>query len=153
MIWYWLGLLTLIAVAAALQGLGILRPRRQQNSITWLIAGLVLLGGGWMAFDGFHFLVTGDYVTPATGPSAGQLGPWARVVEGVGLRPRSTLVGSLFAGYGILYLTATGTWVYGSARARWAVLLVAILGLWYVPFGALLNIIVILLIAFGFRPG
>jgi hypothetical protein len=52
---------------------------------TILVAVLVSVTGGWMAFDGAHALITGDFVTPSSGPYSGQLGPWATLLEAVGL--------------------------------------------------------------------
>lgn len=56
----------------------------------WLIVALALLEASWMAFDGTRALIVGDYVTPKTGAYAGQLGPWANVVQRLGIHPRST---------------------------------------------------------------
>lgn len=56
-----------------------------------LAVALALIESGWMAFDGMRALLVGDYVTPRSGPYAGQLGPWARLVSAVGIEPRSTL--------------------------------------------------------------
>lgn len=41
---------------------------------------------------------------------------------------------------------AAAAWVLGASRAWLAVLLMAVLGLWYVPFGTLLNAIAIVLL-------
>ena len=40
----------------------------------WVVLLLAFTEGGWLAFDGGHALVVGDYVTPRTGRFAGQLG-------------------------------------------------------------------------------
>jgi len=37
----------------------------------WIIIVLAITLAGWLAFDGTHALVTGDYVTPRTGQYAG----------------------------------------------------------------------------------
>lgn len=63
-----------------------------------MIAALALFEAGWMAFDGVRALATGDYVTPSSGPYAGQLGPWSQVVSAVGIPPRSTAMKAIFAG-------------------------------------------------------
>ncbi len=67
---------------------------------------LAIVECGWLAFDGTHALLIGDYVTPASGRFAGQLGPWSRVVALIGLEPRSTLTKSLH-----LILGVTGFWL------------------------------------------
>ncbi len=51
----------------------------------WVVAALALIEGGWLAFDGGRALIVGDYVTPSSGPSAGQLGPWSKVVSALGI--------------------------------------------------------------------
>ena len=119
----------------------------------WIAVGLAALNGGWMAFDGARALLTGDYVTPASGEYAGQLGPWARGVEAVGLAPRSTAVKAAFVVYGAALLLLAGAF---AARAPWAwrgLLVGAALGLWYVPFGTLLNgAVIALLLTVARRP-
>ena len=112
----------------------------------WLVAGLVILDAGWMAFDGSRALLVGDYVTPRTGRHAGRLGPWAKVVEGVGIQPRSTLMKWIFVVYGVGYLLAMLAFVADVQGAWWGVLVAAVLGLWYLPFGTLTNVVVIVLI-------
>ncbi len=112
----------------------------------WLLAGLVVLNAGWMVFDGTRALVVGDYVTPRSGTHAGQLGPWSRVAEAVGIPPRSTLMKSIFVAYGAVFLIVTAAFL---ARAPWAggaMIVVAILGLWHLPFGTLINLLVIVLV-------
>ncbi len=108
---------------------------------------LVGLNAGWMVFDGARALVAGDYVTPRTGPYAGRLGPWSRVCEAVGLEPRSTLVKMIFVAYGSAYLLAAVGMAGGIRWARHAVAALAVLGLWYLPFGTLVNVLVLFLLA------
>jgi hypothetical protein len=105
-----------------------------------LVALLAVVEAGWLAFDGVHALVTGDYVTPASGLHAGQLGPWADLVGAVGLEPRSTLVKSIHVALGTGWLVTLSLWAAGAAGARRALIVAAALGLWYVPFGTLLGV-------------
>lgn len=95
---------------------------------------------------GGRALVVGDYVTPNTGRRAGTLGPWAKVVEAVGIAPRSTLMKGIFLVYGVGYVAVTGAFLLGVSSAWWAMVTLALLGLWYVPFGTLINSIVIILL-------
>lgn len=67
---------------------------------------LAVLEGGWLLFDGLHSLITGDYVTPSSGPHAGQLGPWSYVVAAIGIAPRSTLMMSIHVVLGGAWLVA-----------------------------------------------
>ena len=117
-----------------------------------LILLCTLVEAGWMAFDGSRALVVGDFVTPKSGPYAGQLGPWSRVVQGVGLDPRGTPVKALFAVYGWAWLLAAVGFAWG-ARWSWNLMLAAALGaLWFLPLGTLLSVVqVALLIAFRNR--
>jgi hypothetical protein len=112
----------------------------------WLVAALVILNAGWMAFDGGRALIVGDYVTPRNGPYAGQLGPWSKVVKAVGIEPRSTLMKSIFLVYGLVYLIVMVGFVLNASWAWWAMLVMAIGGLWYLPFGTLSNIVVMIIL-------
>ncbi len=112
----------------------------------WIVAALVVLNGGWMAFDGTRALIVGDYITPRTGQYAGQLGPWSNVVQAAGIPPRSTLMKSIFVVYGLAYLIVMVAFLLKTSWAWSAMLIVAVLGLWYLPFGTLTNLIVIVLL-------
>ena len=112
----------------------------------WIVAALVLLNGGWMAFDGARALVAGDYITPKTGQYAGQLGPWSKVVQAAGIAPRSTLMKSIFVVNGLAYLIVMVAFLLKTSWAWSALLIVAALGLWFLPFGTLVNLIVIVLL-------
>ena len=99
-----------------------------------------------MAFDGGRALIVGEFVTPRTGPHAGALCPWARLPEALGISPRSTVVRTVFLFYGSAYLLVAFGLLTG-VRFGWsAVLATAVFGLWYVPFGLLINAVVIVLL-------
>ena len=119
----------------------------------WVVLGLVLFNGGWMAFDGLHAVIKGDYVTPKSGAHTGQLGPWARVMDAVGIEPRSDVAKWIFVLYGGLFVLAASCYFAGLVWAPIAVIVMALLGLWYVPFGTLINIIVIALVIAAKRAG
>jgi hypothetical protein len=114
----------------------------------WVIIVLAILEAGWMAFDGVRALVVGDYVTPQTGPHTGQLGPWSIIVSAVGIEPRSTLMKTIFAGYGAAWLTFIGCFIYRLSWAWWAMLFAAACSLWYVPIGTLASLVQIILLHF-----
>jgi len=145
--WYWILAAALLTVAIALHRAGALRLDTRLHRSAWVVAGLVLLNGGWMAFDGGRALVVGDYVTPRSGRLAGELGPWSTLVEHAGLAPRSTAMKTVFLVYGLLYVAATAAFLLGVASARWVTVALAVLGLWYVPFGTVINLIVVFLLA------
>ncbi|OEV26743.1 hypothetical protein AN219_24355 [Streptomyces nanshensis] len=112
----------------------------------WVASALVAVTGGWMLFDGLHALVTGDFVTPDSGTHAGQLGPWANLLSGIGLDPRSLPVKWIFVGYAAAYLTSGAVFAAGAAGAWRAVAIIAVLGLWYLPFGTVANLAVLLVV-------
>lgn len=114
--------------------------------VRWLVLALALLEGGWLAFDGAHALLLGDYVTPAGGAHAGQTGPWSVLVASVGIEPRSTLMKSIHLGLGLVWLGVMLGFALGLPRARWGMLACAVAALWYLPFGTLLSLIQIVLL-------
>lgn len=62
----------------------------------------------------------------------------------MGLEPRSTAVEGAFVLYGLAYLSATGAFLVRRSRSLWwAVQLLALGGLWYLPFGTLGNLLVL----------
>jgi len=108
---------------------------------------LALIEGLWMTFDGMRALVVGDYLTQPTGPHAGELGPWTRVVSAVGIPPRSTTMKVIFVVYGASWLAiALGLWV-GAKHAWLGMLVAAVATLWYLPSGPLFGIVQIAVFA------
>lgn len=116
------------------------------NWMGWIVVVLALAEGGWLAFDGGRALIVGDYVSPASGPHAGQLGPWAGVVASVGIEPRSTLMKSFHLGLGTAWVVTLLFFVLGAPWAWWGMLCCAVLSLWYLPFGTLASMIQIVLL-------
>jgi hypothetical protein len=116
------------------------------SMIRALLVLLVIVNGGWMAFDGTRALVTGDYLTPASGPYAGQLGPWASVLEAVGLPPRSTLVKWVFVTYGLAIVAAALGFALGARGSRKALVVLLPMGVWYLPFGTVINCVALVLL-------
>lgn len=111
------------------------------NWPTRIVILLALFVAGWLTFDGIRAFVVGDYVTPSSGEYAGQLGPWARLVESVGLDPRSNLIKGVHVGLGVLWLVTLVAFVRGVLKAWGGMVLCAVLSLWYLPFGTLLGAI------------
>lgn len=112
----------------------------------WIVVALAFTVGGWFAFDGGTALITGDYVTPKSGPHAGQLGPWSKVVQAVGIDPRSTLMKVIFLAYGVAWLVLIVCFILQMPWAWWAMLIAAVGALWYLPFGTLLGVIQVILL-------
>jgi hypothetical protein len=108
--------------------------------------------GLFMTFDGSRALILGDYLTPHSGPFAGQLGPWSAVVTAVGIAPRSITMKVIFVVLGIGWLAAATAF---QQRQRWSARILAtlaVLTLWYVPFGTVMSVLVLVGLAFlGWR--
>ena len=115
--------------------------------IRWAIALLIVLVAGWMVFDGIHALITGDFVTPESGEHAGQLGPWAVIIEAAGVSPRSTAVKIGFIVYGVVYSGFLAAFLLGWRRGWEGLTFCAFLGLFYLVAGTLLNAIILALLS------
>ncbi len=115
----------------------------------YIIAGLVCVSAGFMTFDGVRAFVVGDYVTPKSGPHAGQLGAWSKLVQAIGIEPRSNLMKGIHVVLGATTLAILACFLLKIAWANTALLAAAIAGLWYLPVGTVLNIIVIALLWFS----
>lgn len=125
-----------------------------QHWLGWIVLVLALVSAGWMTFDGGRALVVGDYVTPKSGQYAGQLGPWSKLVSAVGIEPRSTLMKFIFLIMGSVWLIIMVCFALGLPWAWWGMLICAALTLWYLPFGTLVSILVIVLLLLPqLRPG
>ena len=107
---------------------------------------LALLQAGWMTFDGARAFVVGDYVTPTSGEYAGQLGPWSKVAQAVGIEPRSVLMKGIFVIYGVAWLIIISSFAQKQPWTWWAMLIAAIGTLWYLPVGSASSLIQIALL-------
>jgi len=116
------------------------------GSLGWVVIVLALVEAGWLTFDGTRALVVGDYVTPKSGPHAGQLGPWSKVVAAAGIEPRSTLMKSFHLGLGAAWLVVIACYAMRMPWARPGMLVCAVLGLWYLPVGTVLSVLQIVLL-------
>jgi hypothetical protein len=112
----------------------------------WLAVGLCAVQGGYMLFDGVRAFVVGSYVRPRSGPHAGRLGPWARLVRAVGLEPESTGMKTTFVVLGASYLVASAAWALGAGWAKWLGLVLAVGTLWYLVPGTVISVGVLVLV-------
>jgi hypothetical protein len=117
------------------------------NVLRWIVILLALQEAGWMAFDGTRALITGEFVTAKTGPHAGELGVWSKVVSRVGIAPRSTLMKGIFAVYGWSWIAIVLCYAMGFAWARTAMILAAAGSLWFLPFGTISSGIQLILLS------
>ena len=116
------------------------------NWTTALAILLLVSSAGWMLFDGARALITGEYITPQSGEFAGQLGPWSNLVRAVGIDPHSTWMKLIFIFYGLGMLTFVIGYVFHQPWARTGLLIAALLGLWYLPIGTLMNLLALILL-------
>ena len=112
----------------------------------WIIFALSLFQGVWLVFDGVRALTVGDYVTATSGPWAGQLGPWSKIVSAVGLNPRGTPVKLLHVFCGAGWLIAAVCVAANVSCARWVALTFGLCTLWYLPIGTAGSAVVLFLL-------
>lgn len=122
----------------------------KEIAMKWIIVILIMLSAGWMFADGLRALVLGDYVTPSSGEYAGELGPWADVLQAAGLEPRSVVIKTVFVAYGLTTLIAVTGFATDQSWGRNFLIAMAVLGLWYLPIGTGTNMIALILL-FLFR--
>lgn len=107
----------------------------------YFIAGIALILGGWFTFEGVRACLTGEYTTAKSGPHAGQLGPWTRIVSSVGLEPKSGIIKGLHLTLGICWLLGIIAFFVSPALGWWTLLLSAVFSLWYLPIGTVLSLV------------
>ncbi|MEO6569716.1 MAG: hypothetical protein ABIO94_13200 [Opitutaceae bacterium] len=110
------------------------------------VALIALLMGGWLTFDGTRAFITGDYVTPKSGPHAGQLGPWSAVFSTIGIDPRSTPAKAIHVIVGACWLAALGLFFMKSPIGWYALAASSVLSLWYLPIGTALGVVELILL-------
>ena len=91
------------------------------------------LNGAYMLLDGVYASATGHYI-------GGTVGPWAALVQRIGIDPRSYTMHGIFIVYGIAWLAAIA---FYATRRRSSVVAMAILTLWYIPFGTALSLVLL----------
>ena len=73
---------------------------------------LSLLNAGYMAFDGARAFILGDYLRPSSGEYGGQLGPWSKLVAGLGIDPESSVMKAVFLVLGVYGLIAVALFAF-----------------------------------------
>ncbi len=109
---------------------------------------------GFMVFDGMRAVIVGDYLRPGSGEHAGQLGPWADVVETLGIDPLSPVMRALFVALGVAGVAIAAGYALEPTRDRWRLLVgVNISALWYLVAGTLVALAaVVVLMLPAVRP-
>lgn len=114
--------------------------------IKWIIIIMATLNFGYMFFDGSRALATGDYIRPKSGQHAGQLGPWSKAVEKVGINPESTSMKLIFVVWGLAGLYITLAFLQDKPWAWKAMLIANIASLWYAIIGSFSSVVQIALL-------
>lgn len=99
------------------------------------------LNGAYMLLDGFYVLFTGKYIGPP------QPGPWAALFYKCNVNVFK--LGPLFIVLGFAWLV----FIYGLLSGQpWTFvtgILTAVLSLWYLPFGTVISVVVLVLLFVG----
>lgn len=119
--------------------------------LKWFVVVLTLVTAGYMVVDGINALLTGSYFTPSEGEYAGQLGPWAGLVQSIGIDPNSTLMKYVFVTYGAAWLIVMGFFISGARWSAKAMLILAIGSLWYLLIGTVTSVIQIVCLSLLMR--
>jgi hypothetical protein len=112
---------------------------------SWLSLILCALLGSWLIFDGVRAFATGDYTTPSAGEHQGQLGPWASFAEAVGIDPRSPMMKTLHILVGVINVVAAVSILTRSPWSNTMVIIASISALWYVPFGSVIGVFLLVM--------
>lgn len=112
----------------------------------WIIIIMAVLNFGYMAFDGGRALATGDYIRPKSGQYAGQLGPWSKAMQAVGINPESTGIKIIFVVWGLAGLYITYGFYQGKPWGWKGMLIFNIASLWYAMMGTMSSVIQIALL-------
>ena len=101
----------------------------------YAIIGLSLINGLWMLVDGIYVLTRGKYIGPE------KPGPWASVVGLTGVDVFK--LGPVFVLFGLAWLTFVGAFWFDQPWSRTFGIALSVLTLWYLPFGTLIAVIVL----------
>jgi hypothetical protein len=112
----------------------------------WAVLALAAWEGGWMAFDGGRALFVGDYVT-----FGGELGPWAGLLEALGVDPRASAVKALFLVYGLVWLGLAAAFARRASWSRRGMAAAAVGTLWYLVLGTVASAVQLALLAWAGR--
>jgi hypothetical protein len=103
--------------------------------LKFVVIFLATLNFGFMVFDGTRALVKGDYVRPSSGEYAGQLGPWSKLAERVGLDPMGMPMKMIFVLWGLGGLICTVGFAMGRSWGYVGMIVANTASLWYLFMG------------------
>ena len=110
----------------------------------YVVAALSLINGLWMLTDGVHVILKGKYIGPE------RPGPWASLVGWTGVDVFK--LGPLFIAFGLAWLVFVGAFLTDATWARTFGIVLSIATLWYLPFGTLISLVVLVLLVFVLKP-
>jgi len=106
----------------------------------YLVIGLSLINGLWMLIDGVYVTVNGKYIGPE------KPGPWASVISLTGVDVFR--LGPLFIAFGLGWLVFVVGLLTDSGWARTLGIILSIATLWYLPFGTLISVVILIVLGF-----
>jgi len=106
----------------------------------YVILGLSFINGLWMLIDGIYVMLNGKYIGPE------KPGPWSSLLSVTGVDIFK--LGPMFVGFGIAWLVLAFGLFTGSSWTYWLGIVVAALTLWYLPFGTIISLIVLIALIF-----
>ncbi|WP_457652725.1 hypothetical protein [Rhodocaloribacter sp.] len=106
-----------------------------KDTVIFLLSVII---GVWFVFDGIHVLVKGKYF------GSPEPGPWASVVRFFGMNPFA--LGVPFVILGLLWLVSSYAVFSHQSWAGFASLTAAMASIWYLPFGTVISVLVLVLL-------
>ena len=106
----------------------------------YIVVGLSLINGIWMLTDGIYVIAVGKYIGPE------KPGPWASLLSVTGVDVFK--LGPVFVLFGLAWLIFVAGFVWEAGWARTLGLVLSVLTLWYLPFGTIISIAVLIALAF-----
>ena len=114
--------------------------------IKYIIIILSFVNSAYMGYDGVRALLKGDYIRPQTGEYAGQLGPWTKVVEKIGIDPMSNTMKCIFVLFGVTGLILTTCFAMNMSWAWKAMMIYNACCIWNLFFGTASSVLQIILL-------
>ena len=93
-----------------------------------------------MLADGLYVIVVGKYIGPE------KPGPWASLIAPIGVDVFK--LGPVFVLFGVMWLIFAASFFSEMTWARNLGLVLSILTLWYLPFGTIISVVVLVVLAF-----
>ena len=106
----------------------------------YVIVGLSSINALWMFIDGVFVIFNGKYIGPE------KPGPWASLIGFTGLDVYK--LGPMFVAFGIAWAFFVFCLLTGSTWTFWFGIMIGVLTLWYLPFGTIISMVVLVSLIF-----